>query len=275
MEILLMGTAAAEGLPAPYCDCPTCTEARRRGGRDIRSRSEALIDDDLKIDHNPDTVIHMQSAGRSLAKVRAILFTHEHPDHLYAADLKRASPPSTTTRPGTPIVIYGNDPVLSEIRRLFPDPGAWHMDLRLAEPLVPFTTPMGDTVLPLPARHLPEALLFRITRAGRTLFYGYDSGLHLPETLAALGDGVPLDVALLDCTMGGQPSANAAHLNIEGVLAMVAEMRQRGAIQAQTRIIATHFSHNGRILHDELIAAFQPHGIEVAFDGMCVSCPPK
>jgi phosphoribosyl 1,2-cyclic phosphate phosphodiesterase len=55
----------------------------------------------------------------------------------------------------------------------------------------------------------------------------------LPETLAALGDGVKL-----------------------------------GAINDQTRIVPTHFSHNGRMLHEELVQTVLPHGIEVAHDGM-------
>ena len=31
LRSLLLGTAAAEGWPAAYCDCEPCTEARRRG----------------------------------------------------------------------------------------------------------------------------------------------------------------------------------------------------------------------------------------------------
>ncbi len=270
MEILLLGTAAAEGIPAAYCDCPICGEARRRGGPDIRTRSGALIDDDLKIDHGPDTIVHMQNARRSLANVGAILITHNHPDHLYAVDLKRAYPPSTNTRPETPLPIYGPESVLQEVRRSsIPEPIKRQLDLHLLKPLVPATTPMGDTVLPLPARHAPDSLILRITRGGKTLLYGHDTGLYLPETLAALGDGVPLDLALMDCTLSGLNSAaNQHHLNIPGVLQMIAEMRKCGAIREHTRVVITHFSHNGRMLHEELAKAMAPHGIEVAYDGM-------
>ena len=34
--------------------------------------------------------------------------------------------------------------------------------------------------------------------------------------------------------------------------------------------VATHFSHNGKLGHEELTRAFLPHGIEVAFDGMMI-----
>jgi phosphoribosyl 1,2-cyclic phosphate phosphodiesterase len=270
MELVLLGTAAAEAWPAPYCDCDVCSEARRRGGPNLRSRSGALIDDVLKIDHNTDTALHMHRVGRSLAKVRTILFTHQHPDHLYAIDLKRASPPYSKTRSQEPIAVYGNEAVLAEIRRCFPEPEKWFLDLRLLRPLEPLTTPTGDDVLPLPAAHAPGSVMFRITRTGKNLLYGHDSGLYPQPTLDALGDGVALDVALFDCTHGSQHSPMAHHLNIDGMLRMIDELRRRGAVTCRTRLIATHFSHNGRLLHEELVQTLLPHGVEVAYDGMVV-----
>ncbi|MEX0745715.1 MAG: MBL fold metallo-hydrolase [Phycisphaeraceae bacterium] len=247
-----------------------CTEARRRGGPNIRSHSGALIDDDLKIDHGPATVDHMQRARRSLAKVRTILFTHQHPDHLYAVDLKRASPPYTTTRDGEPIAVYGNEHVLAEIRRVFADPGKWRLDLKPLRPLVPITTPAGDTVLPLPAAHAPDSVMFRIARGDRTILYGHDSGLYPQATLDALSDGVPLNLALFDCTHGGKSHKSEHHMSIEAILKMIDELRSRGAIVDGTRMIATHFSHNGGLLHEELVQVLMPYGIEVAYDGMHV-----
>ena len=35
-----------------------------------------------------------------------------------------------------------------------------------------------------------------------------------------------------------------------------------------TTVVATHFSHNGGLLHDELIRTFAPHGVNVAHDGV-------
>ncbi len=270
MELLLLGTAAAEGWPAPYCVCPHCEGARRRGGANLRSRSGALIDEDLKIDHNADTVLQMQRTGRSLAKVRTLLFTHQHSDHIVATEIQWASKPFTATPPAEPIAVYGNDEVMAMLQAAFPDPAKRNLDLRPLAPLVPVTTPAGDEVLPLPADHAPGALLLRITRGGKTVFYGHDSGLYPPATLDALAQGPTLDLALLDCTYGGQASGNRGHMGVGGVVQMTEELRRRGAITDGTRVIATHFSHNGGLLHEELVLAFLPHGIEVAFDGMVV-----
>src|SRR5688572_22345834 len=108
MELLLLGTASADGWPSAYCDCDICEYARRTGGPNLRMRSGALIDDDLKIDHSPDTIVHMQRARRSLAKVRSIFYTHEHPDHMFAIELKRTVNIAKHLLPQPPIAIYGN-----------------------------------------------------------------------------------------------------------------------------------------------------------------------
>src|ERR1700709_1356317 len=153
MQILLLGTGAAEGWPAPYCDCDACQRARAMGGRNIRSRTGVLIDSDLKIDHGPDTLMQMQREGRSLSGVRTILFTHEHGDHLAVQELEWASRPYTRTPPTQPIDVYGNELVLNEIRRVFSDPIAKNLSLNQINAFEEFTTPAGNRVLPLPADH--------------------------------------------------------------------------------------------------------------------------
>src|SRR5687767_629086 len=243
MNLLLLGTAAADGWPAAYCDCPVCDNARRTRGPNLRMRSGPLIDDDLKIDHSPDTVVHMTRAAPSPARLRTILLTHEHPDHLFASELKRTVNVAKG-QPDHPIALYGNEQVLAKIRATWSDVKQFRLDLRPLRPFEPITLADGNTsVLPLPATHCEGALLLRITRGGRTLFYGHDSGRYKPETLAALSDGVPLDVALLDCTHTTRTDIQSLHhMNVTALLEMVDELRRRGAVVPGTRLIATHFS---------------------------------
>ena len=271
MELTIFGTAAAEAWPAPFCRCAPCQEARRRGGPNIRSRSGAMLDNDLKIDFGPDTVSHMLRSGRDMAEVRSIVFTHHHSDHIVPHELEWSAPPYTNTPPTEPIAVFGNATVMEMLTQTFPHIKADHLRLQPALiPFTPVTTPTNDTILPLPADHAPGSLVIRITRGDKHLFYGHDSGLYPPETLAALGDGAPLDIALFDCTYGAQNTNNRGHMGIGGVVQMVGELRRRGAVTEKTKLIATHFSHNGGLLHEELVEAFLPHGIAVAFDGMVV-----
>ena len=55
MKFKFLGTAAAEGIPGPFCACENCRLAREEGGRSIRGRSQALVDDCLLIDFPADT----------------------------------------------------------------------------------------------------------------------------------------------------------------------------------------------------------------------------
>ena len=49
MEFTYLGTAAAEGWPAVFCRCKYCLEAQRLGGKNIRTRSQAIITGDLMV----------------------------------------------------------------------------------------------------------------------------------------------------------------------------------------------------------------------------------
>ena len=273
MELCILGTAAAEAWPAPFCRCAPCEGARKRGGPNIRGRSGALLDDDLKIDWGPDTIGQLQKMRRDVFNLRALVFTHQHSDHLTPDELLWAVPPYTNTPPPQPIVVYGNEAVLKSINaHVTPTPAENNLELRPLNPFEPVTTPTGDTILALPADHgAPGALVLRITRNGKTVFYGHDSGLYPEETLNALENGPPFDIALFDCTHGGQAIPDRNHMGVGGVIKMAAEMKKRGLVKPTTKLVATHFSHNGGLLHEELCETFLPHGILVAYDGMVLT----
>ena len=63
MVLQYLGTAAAEGIPALFCQCLVCRAAQKAGGREIRTRSGALIDGKLKLDFGPDSYVHMLRYG--------------------------------------------------------------------------------------------------------------------------------------------------------------------------------------------------------------------
>ena len=88
MKIQFLGTAAAEGMPAVFCNCAVCQEARRLGGKNIRTRSQALIDDQLLIDLPADTYMHFLTNGIEGDRIGHLLITHSHEDHLYPDELE-------------------------------------------------------------------------------------------------------------------------------------------------------------------------------------------
>ncbi len=50
MKLHYLGTAAAEAIPAVWCNCEVCKKIRKTRGKDVRTRSQVLINDDLMVD---------------------------------------------------------------------------------------------------------------------------------------------------------------------------------------------------------------------------------
>ena len=85
MKIKFLGTAAYESVPALFCECDVCRKSEKMGGRNIRSRSQALINDDLLLDFPPDTVWHYHMHGIDFGKISDCLITHSHYEKVLSA----------------------------------------------------------------------------------------------------------------------------------------------------------------------------------------------
>ena len=90
MKIEFLGTAAYEGVPALFCQCRVCKLSRERGGRNLRTRSQALVDGELLLEFNADTFCHYLNYAFDWEKICGCLITHSHCDHLYPDDAEAA-----------------------------------------------------------------------------------------------------------------------------------------------------------------------------------------
>ncbi|MDR3709416.1 MAG: MBL fold metallo-hydrolase [Capsulimonadaceae bacterium] len=272
MKLLLLGTAAAEAWPAPFCSCPACRHARSAGGRNIRRRSSALLDDSLLVDFGPDTSAQVQAFNRSLSNVTTLAFTHHHEDHLSPDEIAYRAAPFTVSTDLPLMQIFGSETVVEILRTKFPD-AAWNREkarMVIEEALIPHearTAADGARILPLPADHAPKSLVLRIAKNGRSFLYGHDTGLFPDETIEALR-GAPLDLVLLDCTYGAAESSNRGHMGIDGVIETAKRLGEVGAVTKETRLVATHYSHNGKASYEELVSRLAPEGILAAYDGL-------
>ncbi|EIP97476.1 metal-dependent hydrolase, beta-lactamase superfamily I [Opitutaceae bacterium TAV1] len=265
MKLQFLGTGAGEGTPAIFCRCRVCQHARAHGGKNIRSRTSLLIDEELKIDQPPDTWHHVVTYGLDLCKVKDLFFTHSHGDHLDPAAVEVRLPFFTHGCEG-PFNVYANETVLRQIRILtsaFPEV----VKRRLIRPFIPVHAETA-VITPLPADHAPEetALLFWIERNGKTLFFGHDSG-WFPDSTWAWLEGKKADAVILECTQG-KKADRRNHLGADALLEVRQRLIDTNVIAGTTAVVATHFSHNGQLTHDELEARLAPHGISIAHDGM-------
>jgi len=115
MKITFNGTGAFEGFPALFCECEHCSRARNMDEKNYRMRSSCLIDDALLIDFSCDTYARCLYGKLDLTKVKNIIITHSHSDHLYPPDLYNIMPPFARHNRETPLQIYGNESVGDEV----------------------------------------------------------------------------------------------------------------------------------------------------------------
>lgn len=272
MRIMFLGTAAAEGWPAVFCQCSNCKRARDAGGKNVRTRSSILVNTDLKIDFPPDTYHHVLKHGIELAAVENLLITHTHQDHFYFEELYMRSKPFAKLLDGAVLHVYGNTAVYNKIEELNSSTNGRLknvVEARVVEPFREFKVG-GYLVTPLIADHsaAEQCLIYIVSDGEKTFLHGHDSGWFPEETWRRL-ENFKLDLAILDCTNGALPEIRY-HMGIEGVLRVKEEMVKRGIAGGETMFVATHFSHNGGLLYGELVDRFNPNNVEVAYDGLTV-----
>ncbi|WP_211748075.1 MBL fold metallo-hydrolase [Paenibacillus sp. Marseille-Q4541] len=266
MKVLFHGTAAFEGIPSLFCHCETCKQAKVLGGKNIRTRTSVLIDEVLKIDFPADTLYHSIRDSVDMDKVRDLLFTHSHSDHLYPEDLLIRAFGYAQFMEEEELHLYGHDLPIKNCSQLL----ATEFHRFQFHNLKPFETIQTQTatITPLLANHDPKetCLLYYIEKGGKTIFYGHDSGWFPEQTWNWL-KGKKLDLAILECTTGNAEQCDG-HMNVKDTLKTRDWLVENHVMQAEGRIVVTHFSHNAHLLHEDLVRIFEPNGITVAFDGM-------
>lgn len=280
MKILYLGTGAAEGVPAVFCNCDTCREARRRGEKEFHSRSQVLIDGELSVDFPPDSYYHSLRFGADLSAVRYLLVTHSHMDHFYAHDFILRGYKYSSPLPA-PLHIFGNE----EVKRVFDECTRREMRPDVLEnirfsvvrPFEPFS--FGDyTAVALKAQHSRTecALLYLVEKCGKCYLHLTDTGRIPRESLDYLGAylrerGQKADLVSFDCTFlffgAGEVSR---HMGLPDCAAMREEFLHRGIAGENTRWVITHFSHNGAPLSENLRRAEEEYSVEAARDGFSV-----
>ena len=114
MKITFLGTGTSQGVPVIACTCRVC---QSEDPRDKRLRSSVLIEEKGKvilIDTSPDFREQMLRSG--VDRLDAILFTHEHRDHVAGLDDIRAY----NYVQQKPMDLYGEERVLRALHHTFP-----------------------------------------------------------------------------------------------------------------------------------------------------------
>ncbi len=275
MEIRFLGTGAAEGAPAIFCNCDTCKELRRRG--EYYTRAQYLIDGVLGIDFPADAYYHALRFDLDLSAMRYLIVTHSHIDHFYPQDfILRGYKYADKER--QPLTVYGSHEVLEIFRegtrREIKQSVQKNFTLVEIFPFQPFTC--GEyRVTPLLANHgaLENPFVYLVEKGEKRYLHLTDTGRLPRATLDYLEDyGKPFDLVTFDCTfLNGVGGANARHMGLEDNRAMQEEFSRRGLVNEKTKYAITHYSHNSAPLKENLQAAGEKYGYIPAYDGMRVN----
>ena len=275
MKIQYLGTAAAEGFPAAFCNCKACTTARKDIGRELRTRSQMLVDGDLLVDFPPESYYHAMRFGVDLSAVRTLLVTHSHTDHFYAQEFVNRGYKFADGIVSEFLDIYGNSEVLSVYeegtRREMRDVVRENIRLHSVRPFESFTAD-GYEIFVLPAHHTPkeEALLYGIRKDGKSLLYLNDTGAVSDESLQFLADkGFQADFVSMDCTFADDAGPHSdRHMGFDGNEALRERLLKNRLISKNAKYYVTHFSHNSAPFRDRMDAEAARRGFLAAHDGL-------
>ena len=276
MKFQYLGTAAAEGIPALFCQCPVCERSRPAGGRNIRTRSQAVIDDTLLIDFPPDTYLHMLAHNLPLPQIHHCLVTHSHSDHWYPADLEMRRVGFAHGQDMGSFTVYGTSGVIGDvigmIRQYSLDEGD-RVSFQKVESFVPFA--IGEfTVTALRADHDPASVpvIYLIQKDGKSVLYGNDTGIFPADTWDWLAQNpCHLDFVSLDCTAGLLTGFKRGHMGLDSNAIVASRLKELRLADEKTRWCVHHFSHNCQATYDELVPIAADLGFDVSYDGMIVN----
>ena len=274
MKIKFLGTAAAEGVPAVFCNCKTCLHAKKTGGKNIRTRSQILIDDDTLFDFPMDTYMHMLAYRLDLSKIKRVLITHAHMDHCYPQEFCMHGGPFAHDMTEPNITVFCNrtvrDMFVSDIKREIRPEVENSISVKVLSPFDELTD--GDMrIIALPASHTKgeQCLVYYLEREGKGLLLLNDTGpleISVYERLRDMGGRV--DFAALDCTYGAIEHGAGRHMGLYDIEKQVKLIKSAGLFKQRHIVVATHLSHNTDLDHDGISALAAPLGVVVAYDGM-------
>ena len=251
-QLLFLGTGTRVGGPVVGCGCGTCRSDDPRNSRTRTSVVLGLPGGTLLVDTTPD--LRSQLLRERIGRVDAILYTHDHVDHVYGLDDVRP----ICFQSGGPITAFCEERVERRIRRAFdyafeplPVPGGGVPKIEFARiSAEPFEL-LGMQVIPLRLRHgVFDVLGFRFGN----LAYCTDTNL-IPDETWPLLEGV--DTLILDCL---RPTRHPTHFSLAESLAAARRVGAR-------RTLLVHMAHD---IEHAAVSAPLPRGVELAYDGLAV-----
>ena len=248
MKVLFLGSGTSTGVPSIGCKCPVCTST---DPRNKRLRASVLVTEkDRNILIDTATDLRQQALLHDISKIDAVIYTHDHADHIHGIDELR----SFNFIQWKTIPIFGSPKVVERIRSSFgyiflgPVEGGGKPMIDLVEINGPFEA-AGVKVVPLPVLHGSQTIFgYRIDGFA----YISDVSDVPPETKELMLD---VDVLVIDAL---RFKDHPTHMSIDKAIRTSKDVRAK-------RTFLTHMSHQ---IEHETIDRSLPDGVRLAYDGL-------
>ena len=249
MKITFLGTGTSQGVPVIACHCPVC---QSNDPKDKRLRTSILVSFDghqFVVDSGPD--FRQQMLREDVQNLDAVVFTHEHKDHVAGLDDVRAF----NYKAKAPMKIWASERVEAGLRKefhyVFGDhkyPGVPQLELNRIDGS-PFTL-FDKKIIPIQVMHHQLPVYgFRIDQ----FTYITDANYISPREMDKIRG---TEVLVLNAL---RKEKHLSHFNLKEALEIVEEIKPKKAY-------FTHLSHlMGR--HDE-VSSWVPPNVEIAYDGL-------
>jgi len=250
--VTFLGTGTSVGVPAIGCPCEVCQSDNPKNKRTRCAITIRLPGGTVLVDTPPD--LRSQLIRERIRLVHAVLYTHEHADHIFGLDDLRLFP----FRLGHAVPLLCNSTVEDHIRRSFAyafhdreetHPGATpNLEIRRIDDQ-PFDV-LGTRVTPIPMKHGPhfQVLGFRIG----DFAYCTDTNEIPPESRQRLRGIETLVIGAL------RLEPHPTHFNIQEAIEVARDIGAK-------RTLLTHTGHQ---LEYAAASSELPDGVEMAYDGM-------
>lgn len=268
MDLLFVGTGAADYETVFTCPCPTCVTIRARAARNLRHYASLLVDGKLLLDCGPTVPWRLAELDVPPAQVEALVFTHSHEDHLDPEAVRSLLVAREPQR--GPLPVYGNAAVRAKLAGV--EGLAWH-EVRAGETVAV----LGYELTALRARHIMEieqTLVWVVDDGAARLWYATDTAWPPEDTWEALLK-MKLTGVVAEATFGREgPEIHGDcltnHLNWPEFLKLREALLTAAIITSETPFLATHLSQHIAPPHDELCQSATPP-VAVAYDGLRLS----
>ncbi|MFC2111821.1 MBL fold metallo-hydrolase [Bacteroidota bacterium] len=249
MKITFLGTGTSQGVPVIACNCPTCLSG---DPKDKRLRSSVLLElgeTNILIDTGPD--FREQMLRARVGHLDAILYTHEHRDHIAGLDDIRAY----NFIQKKPMELFGEERVLRALHHTFPYifaerkyPGIPQVNFHKID-VNPFSL-LDTDIIPIRALHYRLPILgYRIGEFA----YVTDANFISPDEIEKIrGVGIFTICAL-------RKKEHISHYNLEQALKVIDQVKPKMAY-------LTHISH--MMGPSEEVEKELPGNVHLAYDMM-------